>query len=48
MIEHAADERARQPALRLGGTWIERQRALEQADCLGVARARHDCSPLWF
>ena len=44
-IEHAARERGRQPALRLDGPRIERQRALEQADRLRIfvtrRRLRH-------
>ena len=35
-VQHAAHERARQPALRLDGARIERQRALEQANRLRI------------
>ena len=35
-VEHARRERARQQALRLDRPRVERQRALEQADSLGI------------
>ena len=39
-VEHAARERVCQPALRLDGLRIERQRVLEQADRLRIVVAR--------